>query len=334
MILGAASSNLVTRPIIKYKVAMQNIPWQYLKKGDVVDIIAPSSTVPSNNLPEYYEKAANALKEIGLIARIPENLIEKDKDIFSSNHLDYRVQHFIQCLNDPESKAIWAIRGGYGSAKIIPFLEKISSPRQNKLLLGFSDITALHLFLEKKWSFTSIHSAVINQVILNFNFLKELEPILFGKVRELVYDQLIPLNEAAKQKNIIKAKISGGNLSLVQTSLATSWQIEGKGRIIFLEDVGEEGYRIDRMLNHLLQAGIFAEAKAIIFGEFTPPKNIEPDLCGKAIENFAAQLNIPVLSLPIIGHNIKHNSPLPLGTDSVLELGDKIRITCSTGGTK
>lgn len=312
---------------------MDNKFWKFLQPGDVVDIIAPSSTVPSENLLEYYKKIEECFKRISLIARIPKDLITINKDPFSANDLEYRVKHLIDCFNNKNSKAIWAIRGGYGAAKIIPFLEKISPPKNTKLLLGFSDITALHLFLENKWNTCSMHAPVINQLITNEKLLEELEPIIFGKKTSISYDKFIPLNDLAKENITIKASITGGNLSLVQTSLATSWQINPKDKIIFLEEVGEEGYQIDRMLNHLLQTGIFSSAKALIFGEITSPKDIEPDLCSIAIKNFSNKLNIPVLSLPIIGHNIKKNSPLPFGTLSKLKLGEKPILNCLSGGT-
>lgn len=311
---------------------MKNIFWSFLKPGDIVDIVAPSSTVQIPNLAEYYVKIKACLNKIGLVARIPNDLITLDADLFSANSLEYRSNHLIDAFTNNTSRAIWAIRGGYGAAKLIPHLEKIPIPCTSKLLLGFSDITALHLFIENKWHRSSMHCAVINQLIHNPELLKELEPILFGSKTEIIYNQLIALNDFAKQRTAIISSITGGNLSIVQTSLATSWQIEAKNKIIFLEDVGEQGYRVDRMLNQLLQAGIFNQAKALIFGEITPPIGIEPNLCWKAIENFVKHLNIPALSLPIIGHNIKHNSPLPIGTAVELILGEKPILICNSGG--
>ncbi|MEK6733957.1 MAG: LD-carboxypeptidase [Pseudomonadota bacterium] len=315
-------------------MSIKNSPWPFLKKGDIVDIIAPSSGVPTNDLHKYYRQVKEVFEKIGLIARIPDDLIEIGQDLFSANSLDYRANHLIYALTNDESKAVWAIRGGYGAAKIIPYLEKISNLPQSKIVLGFSDITALHLFLNNKWNWNSIHSAVLNQIIQNENFIAELEPILFGKQEKIIYDQLIPLNKAASQVNEISAPITGGNLAIVQTSIGTSWEMQSKEKIVFLEDVGEEGYRIDRMLNHLEQASLFEGVKAIIFGEITPPKNIFPETCESAINNFASKIDIPVFSLPIIGHNIKHNSPLPLGTACKLSaLGDnKFILECETGG--
>lgn len=312
---------------------MTNKSWIFLKPGDIVDIIAPSSSVPTDNLLEYYKSAEKILAKFDLIARIPSDLINLDKDLFSANSLEYRSKHLISALNDPNSKAIWAIRGGYGAAKIIPHLEKITPPTQPKLLLGFSDITALHLFLQNNWHWNSIHSPVINQIITNESLFTKLEPIIFGKEIKVIYNNLQPLNEAAEKNQEIIAEITGGNLSIVQTSLATSWQINGDNKIIFLEDIGEKGYQIDRMLNHLLQAGVFAKAKAIIFGEITPRFETDGrDLCFKAIENFASSLEIPALSLPIIGHNAKNNSPLPLGSTCILNINDNISLSCNSGG--
>lgn len=314
---------------------MENKSWNFLKPGDIVDIIAPSSTVPVKNLLEYYQKAKDLLTSIGLIARIPDDLINIEKDPFSANSLEYRVKHIIDAFTNSDSKAVWAIRGGYGAAKLIPFLEELPIPKTPKLLLGFSDITALHLFLENCWNWSSIHSAVINQAITNSKLLEEIKPILYGEKDSLNYNHLIPLNDLAQGSKTITGKITGGNLCLVQTSLATSWEINAKDKIIFLEDVGERGYQIDRSLNHLLQAGVFNGAKAVVFGEITP--GLEPDgrnLCMVAVENFSKSIAIPVLSLPIIGHNSNCNSPLPLGTQCDITLGINPVLTCASGGIK
>ncbi len=300
---------------------MTNKNWQVLKPGDIVDVIAPSFNVPGV-LEEVYAKTKAALESIGLIACIPDDLIDMGKDLFSTNSLEYRANHLVHALTNSQSKAVWALRGGYGAAKLIPFLEAIKPPSNAKLLLGFSDITALHLFLLKKWKWSCLHSPVLNQIITNKELLEPLKPILFEQ-KPIHYTQLMPLNKAALAPNIIEAPITGGNASLVQTSLATSWQIETEDNIIFLEDVGERGYQIDRMLNHFLQAGIFNHAKAVIFGDFSDGSEKDgTNLVPATLRNFAQSLKLPVLSFPFIGHNINCNLPLPLGIKCRLTLGD------------
>ena len=306
---------------------MTSKQWNFLKPGDVVDIIAPSSNVPGDLLG-VYQKTKDLLASIGLIARIADDLIMPGLDLFSTNSLEYRTQHLIEAFTNTKSKAVWAIRGGYGAAKIIPYLEKITPPKQAKLLLGFSDITALHLFVQSRWNWRSLHSPVINQLITNYKLLEDLKPIIFGE-KDINYKELRPLNQAAKNEITIEAEITGGNLSIVQTSLATAWQIQANNKIVFLEEVDERGYQIDRMLHHLLQAGIFKTAKAIIFGDVTPgyEKN-GSSLCIAAIEKFAQDMDIPILHFPLIGHNPKHNFPLPFGELCSLKLGMSAEISC------
>ena len=313
---------------------MTNQPWAYLKPGDIVDVIAPAFAPITDDLPAYYIKITNILASMNLKARIPVDLVEFGADLFAANTIEYREKHLIYALNNSESNAVWAVRGGYGAAELIPALEKIIAPNQPKLLLGFSDITALHLYINNNWHWNSMHAPVLNQAINNPHLLYPIKPLIFGYNETIGYDNKIsPLNDLAKISGKITAEITGGNLALVEASLATSWQIQAKDKIIFLEDVGERGYRIDRMLHHLLQAKVFAQAKAVIFGEITPELEADgKDLCAPAIHEFANKLNIPVFSLPFIGHSSAHNLPLPLGTDCNLILGDNPSLTCAVGG--
>lgn len=301
--------------------------WQFLKPGDIVDIVAPSSNVP-RNLEEAYKRTHEILEQMGLVARLPEGMIISGRDPFSANDLETRTSQLIEALTNETSKAVWPIRGGYGAAKIIPFLEQITPPIKPKLLLGFSDITALHLFLQSKWHWSSLHSPVINQLITNPELIGVVKPVIFGE-KPIQYKGFKPLNKLAEIPQIIEAEITGGNLSLLQASLATAWQIDGKDKIIFIEEVGERGYRIDRMLNHLLQAGVFKEAKAVIFGEITPELEMDKsNLCMVAIENFAKNLNIPALHFPFIGHDSKNNLPLPFGNICSLTTGIDSHLDC------
>jgi muramoyltetrapeptide carboxypeptidase len=149
----------------------------------------------------------------------------------------------------------------------------------------------------------------------------ELLDIIFGRTKLLRYDNLTCLNIAAQTSDALEAKIVGGNLSIVQTSIGTDWQIDASDKILFLEDVSERGYRIDRMLNHLKQAGIMSNVKAVILGDFTDSKEKDgSDLVDLAIADFAAKVTFPVFRTPEIGHNAA-NRPLPLNTKARLTGG-------------
>ena len=312
---------------------MGNNNWVYLQKNDPVYVIAPSS-LPQNldNYLVYLTSISEAVTNLSFTAEIAADLIAPNQDLFSANNLAYRVASFIAALNSA-CKAIWAIRGGYGAAKLIPFLKDIPAPVQPKLLVGFSDITALHLFVNKFWHWPSLHAPGLNLLIKEHKLSDSAEltaALLKGEISQLEYQQFTPLNQLAKETTEINSEIIGGNLALVQTSLGTIWEINANDKIIFLEDVAEAPYRVDRMLNHLLQAGVFDSVKAVIFGSFTY-KNSE--LMMQVLTQFAMQLLVPVIKTDLFGHLIDSNFPLPLGTNSSIKINDNnITLICQTGG--
>lgn len=137
----------------------------------------------------------------------------------------------------------------------------------------------------------------------------------------------VALNDHARKHRVIDSTIIGGNLCLVQTSIGTTWQIQAQNKIVFLEEVGERGYRTDRMLEHLTQAAIFKDAAAIIFGDFIEDK--EPNgssLTMQVLEKFADSSPLPVIKMNGIGHG-NTNIPLPLGTRALLRLGENLNLS-------
>ena len=152
--------------------------------------------------------------------------------------------------------------------------------------------------------------------------------MLFGETEEISFHGR-PLNKLAEKEQHLQATITGGNLTLVQTSLGTDWQIDARNKIIFLEEIGERGYKLDRMLAQLTQAHIFDTAVAIIFGDCLEGK--EPkgsSLVQPVLERFAQDCPLPVLQIAGIGHG-PTNFPLPLGTEAHLYLGKINRLLCS-----
>lgn len=267
---------------------------EYLQAGDTVDIIAPGSRCKV----EILEKVKQLLATWGLQCNISPAIF--GEDLHCANSAAERLQQLKQALSNQTSKAIWCLRGGYGSAKLIPFLNKIKPVKQTKFFIGFSDVTVLHLFLEQNWGWSTLHAPSAKQVALNevsLESIDTLKRLLFGTINILSY-KLTPLNSPAKINHILKASVTGGNLSLIQTSIGTAWQIDTTDKILLLEDVNERAYRVDRMLEHLEQAGIFKKAKAILLGDFTGGE--EPDgksLMQETLKNFAEYYKIPVLGM-------------------------------------
>jgi len=253
---------------------------------------------------------------------MPENIF--GKDLLCANADAARLLHLQEALLNQESKAVWCLKGGYGCARLIPELIKLMPPEKAKLFIGFSDITVLHLFLQQQWCWQTLHGPGITQLGLESieqSHIQEAKDVIFGK-QTLLNFQLKPLNKAARQTINIQTTITGGTLSLIQTSIGTLWQCDSKNKILFLEDVNERGYKVDRMLLHLKQAGIFSDVTAIIFGDFIEGK--EPtgiSLIEPVLQRFAEENDFPMLYSPEIGHG-KFNRPLPFGVPANLQLGE------------
>jgi len=294
-------------------------PWPLIPKNSIVDIIAPSGRIEPANIVAIRDYVF----KLGLTPRIPDNLLGDHP--FSANTDEIRFEHLQRALNAEDSTLIWCVRGGHGVTTIMPMLTQMPEPKKQKLLVGFSDITSLHLWLNQAWHWPSLHGPMARQVATgqsNPDDVAMLTKIWFEGIQHYQIPHLQPMNQAAQNTQPITGITAGTCLSLLQTSLGTPWQIDARQKILFLEDINEYPYRIDRLLIHLVNAKIFDEAAAIIFGDFgenlKEPQQQELDW---ALKNFAenylpkmSQKNIPCFRSKGFGHE-KRNRPTPLGVN-------------------
>ena len=289
-----------------------------LKKNETIEIIAPAF----GYFPEILDKTKAFLSSWGLHPLIPDDIF--GYDILCAQTDEIRFNHLYKALHSEKSRYIWCLRGGYGSTRLLSFLKDISPPPAPKLLIGSSDITALHVFLNQKWGWSSLHASVLKSIVMDEvskASISSLKDLLLGTQTKKKYDHLLPLNNAAFNKQSIDAPIIGGNLTLVESGLGTFWQADAFEKIVFLEEVDERGYRIDRSLVHLSQAGLFENAKAVILGDFMGGEEKDgSSLIEPVLQRFADSLSIPVLKMEGIGHGFV-DSPLPLGIPITLETG-------------
>ena len=181
-----------------------------------------------------------------------------------------------------------------------------------------SDIGA-NLYLQQQWGWPTIHGALALDKF-SPESITNLKGILFGE-RDEVRFLGTPMNALARTQQQIESSVIGGNLCVIQSGLGTDWQADGRGKIILLEEVGERGYRVDRMLVSLQQARVFDEARAIVIGDFLGGD--EPDgssLVMPVLERFAEQSKVPVVRVEGVGHGYT-DLAMPLGTEAVLRLG-------------
>lgn len=280
-----------------------------INKGDTVDIVAPAGFSSADRLIA----AVNELGKWGLQCR--SKIDFESFHPYHSDEDDVRIADLKAAIQS-DSKIIWCLRGGYGSARLLSALSKMKKPKQKKILIGYSDITALHLFFNQKWGWETIHGPMITAFSdknLDQQCLKELKDQLIARKNRSLF-KLSALNEKAeKSRSKISGKLIGGNLAIVQSLLGTKYKMNSKGKIVFLEDINEKGYQIDRMLNHLQMSEALKGAKAIIFGEFLGGQEVSGEnYVNFALTRFALAQKIPVYLTCEFGHG-SVNRPLICG---------------------
>lgn len=291
-----------------------------LERGDLIEIIAPGSHTAVENL----ENGAKALKSWGYHVSYAPDLIEPK--IFLSNSDKKRFEFFKKAFENKKSKAIWCLRGGYGSIRLLPFINKMKIPANKKILVGLSDISSLHAVLNSKWDFPTLHASLLDRLALN-----QLKPENIYELRQALenpdyvteFTNLKPVNKAARNPKKIRSKVVGGNLMVVTSTIGTPYQLKTEGKILFLEELSERAYRIDRCLQQMRQAGLFTKAKAVVFGDFTNCDEPNKDNFVQAVfEDFFKDLNIPVFTGVESGHG-ELQRPVFFNTETHLTCGKK-----------
>ena len=294
--------------------------------GAVVECIAPSSA-PSSTAEKdaIVAKAAQFLSSMGLVMRYA-------PDTFSPHPLyantdEYRAQALVKALTSEESSVIWPMMGGYGASVILSRVHELLADKKvyPKLLIGFSDITAIHTYIINRFNWPTLHWELFKRMaveILRKESIHTFECIIKGKTQSVTYE-IMPMNSAARKVQKISSKIFGGNLSVLSYSTGTFWGQVPHGAIIFLEDINEHARRISVRLEQLLQAGYFSHAQAIIIGCLSfdaryPNGQYESDLVNKSLSIFEKKMDVPMFRVDHIGH-VPYNRPLPLNTEAVIE---------------
>lgn len=280
--------------------------WTPLKKGDLVDVVAPGARSDIEDL----NKSLEILNSWGLRVRLQKGM--SGKTPYYSNEDKIRAQGLWEAIQAKDSKAIWCLRGGYGCQRLLPFF-KNKKPQKIKPFLGYSDITILHQFFSQNWGWQTLHAPVLDGLHEKTSKTKKLtKDVLMGTVNEFTFTGVKPLNEMAKTKKV-NSRLAGGNLNVLTCLLGTPYEPDFKSKLLFLEDVHERGYALDRLFVQLEQAGKLKGLKGIVLGDFTG--GLERDGADHkkwALKAFANSVKFPVWYGLKAGHE-KTNYPLPIG---------------------
>ena len=289
----------------------------FARSGEVVEVVAPASACS----PELLSAGVAVLEDWGYRPRVPPGLFEGSGIVAAPDASRYRALH--QALQRPESRLVWCVRGGYGSQRLLPRLARGTAPERRKLLVGFSDLTALHVFFNQQWGWPTLHAATLAQLgsgRLSQRSLGELRRVVAGRTTRMSF-RLRPLNPAARRPRAVGGVLIGGNLKTIQSLVGTPWGVRPAGRILIVEDTGERGYAIDRMLVQLDQADILRGVRALVLGQFTGGREPDGRFTGtEVLARFAERMRIPVLAGAPFGHGDAARATL-LGLPARLELG-------------
>jgi len=240
--------------------------------GDTIAIVAPAGVL--KNRVETIERAKRLAESWGLKVVLGEHLFHQNNHFSGTD--EERATDFQKALDNPNIKAIWAARGGYGCVRIIDRLEYSAFLKQPKWIVGYSDITAFHSQVHNL-GVETIHGMMATSIEEKpeeiIETISSFKRVLFGE--QISYK--IPLSDynrtaVLENNKVLKGQLVGGNLALLTSMLGSRSQLNTDGKILFIEEIGEYKYAIDRMLQSLKRAGYFKNLKAVIVGDMSNVK--------------------------------------------------------------
>lgn len=295
----------------------------YLKAGDSVTIVSTARKVSKFEL----KMAAETLQSWGLDVKYGKNLFKIDRQFAGTD--EERRADFQSALNSKSSAILFA-RGGYGTVRFLDQIDWKRFIKNPKWLIGFSDITAIHSHVHKIVEVETLHAPMgLTLSTVNSNCLSVIKDALFGQRLRYTVSKQAAAMEKFNRSGSARGQLVGGNLSMLHTLSGTPSDIDCSGKILFLEDIDEYLYHIDRMIIQLKRSGKLASLAGLIVGGMTDMKDNDIPF-GRTTEEIiseaVAEYNYPVFYGFPAGH-IQNNYPLIFGREATLKVGDKMSLT-------
>ena len=292
-----------------------------LAAGQTIGLVAPSS---APNEPEHIRFAIDTIASLGFRVRPSPHLF--DRDGYFAGIDAVRADDLNAMFADDAIDAVWCVRGGYGASRILPMLDYERIRRSPKAVIGFSDITALHMALHTRAGVVSFHGPVAWRAFTPYT-LGELRRVLCAAETPVRIGGPPPfeqgegrLDRENRVTTIVggtaRGRLVGGNLCLMAHLIGTPYAPDLRGAILFLEDVDEPYYRIDRFLTQLWLSGSLAGVAGVVFGKFTDCNPSSSFVQNRVLEDILAErclaLGVPSIAGVMIGH-IDDQTTLPIG---------------------
>ena len=303
-----------------------------LKKGDTIGIIAPAGQLSDKN---RLHKGISVLREMGFSVVFPRDLWPGKE--YLADHDENRASEFNRLLGDPEMGALIALRGGYGCLRMLDKIDLALVATHPKMIIGFSDITILLNYLYQKTGLISLHGPVITS--LGDASPPALERFFLSVTGRWDEPVVVKNIEILRNGPTLTAPLVGGNLASLTSLLGTPYDFSWDDTIVFLEDINEPAYRVDRMLTQLFLAGKFNRLAGLVVGDFSGlyPGNSTQQIgyletLWKRILELCRKGDFPIWGNFPSGHS-QHNLTLPLGAMAQMQSG-KSRILFPSARTR
>jgi muramoyltetrapeptide carboxypeptidase len=234
-----------------------------LRPGNWLGIVAPAGPIADT---VGLDAGVAALERLGFRVRHDDRILESWR--YLAGRDPSRADELVRRFADPEIAGIVALRGGYGSSRIVPHLAPRPLRRHCKVFMGFSDLTTLHLYFQRRFGWVTLHGPMLTSPALHAPSA-EAERHLVRLWTDPGYRAALHFPELERwHGGVAEGRLVGGCLSLLVASLGTAYEVETDGAILFLEDLGEPPYRLDRMVTQLRQAGKLSAVAGILLGSF------------------------------------------------------------------
>jgi muramoyltetrapeptide carboxypeptidase len=298
-----------------------------LRAGATVGLVTPASNVPEN---EDLLAAMDLVRSLGFEAKAAPNLRRRKQYLAGSDQ--QRADDLNGMFADDEVDAIFCVRGGYGSGRLLRDLDYQTIANNPKILMGYSDITAILNAINVKTGMVTYHGPIAGDNFSSYTYEQFqrilMEPRQVSRIAEPpAFEQQPGVVERENRLTPIvsgraEGKLIGGNLSLLVTLLGTPYEPDFDGAILFMEDVSEPPYSVDRMLTHLWLTGHLERTAGIVFGKFTDDDYDSNTLSmEQVLRERCEPLGIPTLRGAMIGH-VEDQTVVPIGVNARLDVNE------------
>lgn len=289
------------------KKNIQLVPDRLLP-GDTIGIVAPAGPFDRKK----FDRGVTVLKAMGFHIVIPDDIYTKNGYLAGPDI--HRASLINTFFVDRKIKAIICARGGFGSMRILSLLDFESIKKNPKIFIGFSDISAILSVLYTKCGFVVFHGPMVTCL---GDTSRKTSKALLSAVSSEAGLAIMPKTGITIRHGLASGPVAGGNLTTLCHLIGTPFEPMFKGHILFLEDKGEAGYRIDRMLSHMKLAGCFEGLAGLVLGSFEDCGPVSEIV--EIVDNIFKEDNIPILAGFEVGHE-KNNITIPIGLNATLDV--------------